>query len=84
MPSRFVHINFTSPATALDRTMTVDDALALLAKHIPARELDDALSFLEIDRMAEGYYKGSIWSVTFRAVEPRDLADSRGDSTSTT
>ncbi|MCJ8517846.1 hypothetical protein ABID21_000638 [Pseudorhizobium tarimense] len=66
MPARFIHIRFTSPSASVERKMTVEDAIALMAKHVPAKDLDEALSFLEMDRMGEGYYKGRNWSITFR------------------
>lgn len=82
MADRFVLISFSSPTMSIERTVAVDSAIAVLAKHVPPRELHDALAFLEMERMAEGYYKGSNWSVTFRVATPPDLADDAGDSTS--
>lgn len=82
MAERFVLISFTSPTMSIERTVAVASATAVLAKYVPSRELDDALAFLEMERMAEGYYKGSNWSATFRVAAPPDLADDAGDSTS--
>ncbi|MCF6370698.1 hypothetical protein [Rhizobium halophilum] len=69
MPARFIHVSFTSPAGSVERTMTVEETLNLMAKHAPIPELLEALIFLELDRMVQGHYQGSDWSITCRAVD---------------
>lgn len=71
MTGRVVRLTFSSPENAIEQTLTVDEAACYLEQNLPQRELQEALAFLEMDRMAEGYYKGSNWSVSFRAVESR-------------
>ena len=66
MPKRFVQISFTSPSASVERTLLLEDALALMAQHVPAKQFDEAVTFLEMDRMGERYYKGSNWSISFR------------------
>ncbi len=85
MADRFVHVTFSSPAKRLEQTLTVDEAASLLEQNVPQRELQETLAFLEIERMAEGYYRGSDWSVSFRVINPgrpTDLAEETDDSTS--
>ena len=68
MSRRFLQISFTSSTKSVEKTLLVEDALALLTQHVPASELEEAVSFLEMDRMGEGYYQGRNWSISFRAI----------------
>jgi hypothetical protein len=72
MTDRRIHLSFASPEKSVEQVMTVDAALALMEQHVRPSELTDAVTYLEMGRMAEGYYKGSGWSVLFRVVDPTE------------
>jgi hypothetical protein len=43
MPRRFLQISFTSPTRFVEKTLTVEDTLAVMAEHVPASQLDEPL-----------------------------------------
>ncbi|HEV7434652.1 MAG TPA: hypothetical protein VGO22_07260 [Pseudorhizobium sp.] len=69
MPSKHINLTLVTPTQTQKSTLSIEDAREVLAQAVPAWELQEALEFLEMETMAEGFYIGSDWTISFRDAE---------------
>lgn len=68
---RMIHLHFKRSDEEVDEVVLASEVEAFLKKLVGRRdEIDEAIMFLEVDRMASGRFVGADWSVSFTVEDP--------------